>query len=126
VETDVAQRRRVKPRIVVEVSFVEWTRDDLLRHPEFVGVRADKKPRDVKREACPKQLMSRSRWTNQQSSDRRWFRRAGGESSACWGFPVAYSPPQTQGLAPHHPASPTRSHRLRTVPLRSPESWEQL
>jgi hypothetical protein len=29
-------------------------------------------------------------------------------------------------LAPHHPASPTRSHRLRTVPLRSPESWEQI
>jgi ATP-dependent DNA ligase len=28
------------PRVVVEVSFVEWTRDGLLRHPEFVGVRA--------------------------------------------------------------------------------------
>jgi bifunctional non-homologous end joining protein LigD len=50
VETDVAQRRRVKPRIVVEVSFVEWTRDGLLRHPEFVGVRGDKSPREVRRE----------------------------------------------------------------------------
>jgi bifunctional non-homologous end joining protein LigD len=43
--------RWVKPRLVVEVSFVEWTRDGLLRHPEFVGVRADKKPREVTREA---------------------------------------------------------------------------
>jgi bifunctional non-homologous end joining protein LigD len=29
---------------------VEWTRDGLLRHPEFVGVRGDKTPRDVRRE----------------------------------------------------------------------------
>jgi ATP-dependent DNA ligase len=79
VEADVAQLRWVNPRIVVEVSFVEWTRDGLLRHPELVGVRADKKPRDVKREACWKQLMSRSLWTNHQSSDRRRFRRSGGE-----------------------------------------------
>jgi ATP-dependent DNA ligase len=35
--------RWVKPKIVVEVSFVEWTRDGLLRHPEFVGLRTDKK-----------------------------------------------------------------------------------
>jgi ATP dependent DNA ligase-like protein len=31
--------RWVKPKIVVEVSFVEWTRDGLLRYPEFIGVR---------------------------------------------------------------------------------------
>jgi bifunctional non-homologous end joining protein LigD len=36
---DMAALRWVKPMIVVEVSFVEWTRDGLLRHPEFVGVR---------------------------------------------------------------------------------------
>lgn len=40
----------MKPEIVVENSFVEWTRDGLLRHPEFVGVRADKSPREVQRE----------------------------------------------------------------------------
>jgi bifunctional non-homologous end joining protein LigD len=49
-EADMAQLRWVKPRLVVEVSFVEWTRDGLLRHPEFVGVRRDKKPREVQRE----------------------------------------------------------------------------
>ena len=40
----------VKPKIVVEVSFVEWTRDGLLRHSQFVGIRQDKKPREVRRE----------------------------------------------------------------------------
>jgi bifunctional non-homologous end joining protein LigD len=47
---DIATLRWVKPKIVVEVSFVEWTRDALLRHPEFVSIRDDKAPRDVRRE----------------------------------------------------------------------------
>jgi hypothetical protein len=33
----------------VEVSFVEWTRDGLLRHPEFVGGREDKRPTEIRR-----------------------------------------------------------------------------
>ncbi len=37
----------VKPKVVVEVEFVEWTRDGLLRHPHFVAVRDDKAARDV-------------------------------------------------------------------------------
>jgi bifunctional non-homologous end joining protein LigD len=47
---DMSALRWVKPKIVVEVSFVEWTRDGLLRHPEFIGIRNDKDPRAVKRE----------------------------------------------------------------------------
>jgi bifunctional non-homologous end joining protein LigD len=42
--------RWVKPAIVVEVSFVEWTRDGSLRHASFEGLRDDKPPRDVARE----------------------------------------------------------------------------
>jgi ATP-dependent DNA ligase len=34
----------------VESAFVEWTREGLLRHPKFVGLREDKKARDVTRE----------------------------------------------------------------------------
>lgn len=49
-ETDMASLRWVKPSLVVEVSFVEWTRDGLLRHSEFVGMRPDKPARDVCRE----------------------------------------------------------------------------
>jgi len=42
--------RWVKPALVVEVSFAEWTRDGSLRHAAFVGLRDDKSPRDVVRE----------------------------------------------------------------------------
>jgi len=37
----------VKPEIVVEVSFADWTADGILRHSRFVGVRDDKPPADV-------------------------------------------------------------------------------
>jgi bifunctional non-homologous end joining protein LigD len=40
----------VKPRLVVEVSFVEWTRDGLLRHSQFLGIRHDKNAVQVRRE----------------------------------------------------------------------------
>jgi bifunctional non-homologous end joining protein LigD len=40
----------VKPALVVEVAFVEWTRDNSLRHASFVAIREDKKAKDVKRE----------------------------------------------------------------------------
>jgi bifunctional non-homologous end joining protein LigD len=40
----------VKPRIVVEVAFTEWTRDGSLRHAAFAGLRDDKPPREVRRE----------------------------------------------------------------------------
>jgi ATP-dependent DNA ligase len=40
----------VQPRIVVQVSFIEWTVHGKLRHPRLVGVRYDKSPREVVRE----------------------------------------------------------------------------
>ena len=41
----------VRPEVVVEVKFNEWTADERLRQPIFLGVRDDKDPRDVTREA---------------------------------------------------------------------------
>ncbi|MDQ6717980.1 MAG: DNA ligase D [Gemmatimonadota bacterium] len=41
----------VKPRVVVEVKFSEWTADRRLRQPIYLGVRDDKKARDVGRES---------------------------------------------------------------------------
>jgi ATP-dependent DNA ligase len=41
----------IMPTVVVEVSFVELTRDDLLRHSQFVALRQDKRARDLTREA---------------------------------------------------------------------------
>jgi bifunctional non-homologous end joining protein LigD len=49
-EADMRTLRWVKPRVVVDVAFVEWTRDGLLRHPQFVGIRTDRRPLTVVRE----------------------------------------------------------------------------
>ena len=40
----------VKPAIVVQVSFIEWTVHGKLRHPRLIDVRFDKEPREVVRE----------------------------------------------------------------------------
>jgi bifunctional non-homologous end joining protein LigD len=42
----------VKPKIVVEVQFVEWTSDGHLRHPSLLGIRKDKRPHEVVRESA--------------------------------------------------------------------------
>ena len=47
---DMTKLRWVKPTVVIEVSFVEWTRDGALRHSEFLGIRDDKRPSQVRRE----------------------------------------------------------------------------
>ncbi len=43
----------VRPELVAEVAFSEWTTDGRLRHPRFVGLRDDKPAREVVREAPP-------------------------------------------------------------------------
>jgi bifunctional non-homologous end joining protein LigD len=40
----------VKPELVAEVMFTEWTGDGKIRHPSFQGLRADKTPRETKKE----------------------------------------------------------------------------
>ncbi len=45
----------VKPKIVVEVKFSEWTDDGKLRQPIYLGTRDDKKARDVGREGSSMQ-----------------------------------------------------------------------
>ncbi|MGE0446094.1 MAG: non-homologous end-joining DNA ligase [Vicinamibacterales bacterium] len=40
----------VRPVLVCEVVFTEWTTDGKVRHPSFQGLRGDKKPREVVRE----------------------------------------------------------------------------
>ncbi len=41
----------VRPELVVQVAFLEWTGHGKLRHPRFIGLRADKAARDVIRES---------------------------------------------------------------------------
>ena len=40
----------VRPQLVCEVRFTEWTSDGKIRHPAFKGLRADKKAKEVRRE----------------------------------------------------------------------------
>ena len=43
--------RWLKPELVTQIEFAEWTPDGHLRHSKFIGLREDKDPRDVVREA---------------------------------------------------------------------------
>jgi bifunctional non-homologous end joining protein LigD len=40
----------VEPLLVAQIKFTEWTSDDQLRQPVFLGLRSDKDPKDVVRE----------------------------------------------------------------------------
>jgi bifunctional non-homologous end joining protein LigD len=48
----------VRPKLVCEVKFTEWTKDGQMRHPAFVGLRGDKRATNVVRE---KELRLRKR-----------------------------------------------------------------
>jgi bifunctional non-homologous end joining protein LigD len=50
-EEDMKILKWVRPWLVAEIAFTEWTRDGHLRHSSFVGVRDDKKADEVVREA---------------------------------------------------------------------------
>jgi DNA ligase D-like protein (predicted ligase) len=40
----------LRPELVAQIGFSEWTRDGKLRHPRYLGLRTDKAPGDVVRE----------------------------------------------------------------------------
>ncbi|MDD4168885.1 MAG: DNA ligase D [Desulfotomaculaceae bacterium] len=40
----------LEPELIAEIKFAEWTKDNLLRHASFKGLRADKKPKDIKKD----------------------------------------------------------------------------
>jgi len=41
----------IRPELVAQVKFAEWTTEGILRQPVFLGLRADQSARDVRREA---------------------------------------------------------------------------
>lgn len=51
----------LKPDLVCQVRFTEWTDDGLLRHPVFLGLRNDKRAKEVVREAPPLRPAGRAR-----------------------------------------------------------------
>jgi bifunctional non-homologous end joining protein LigD len=68
---DAANTTWVKPKLIAEVKFTEWTSAGELRHPVFLGLRTDKKATDVTREV-PKPL---SEAKSRPGSRRRAWRR---------------------------------------------------
>jgi ATP dependent DNA ligase C terminal region len=40
----------VRPELVAQIEFLEWTDDDHLRHSKFAGLRDDQHPRSVAKE----------------------------------------------------------------------------
>ena len=49
---DIARRANwVEPKLVAEIAYTEFTRDAILRHPSFIGLREDKAAKSVKLEA---------------------------------------------------------------------------
>jgi bifunctional non-homologous end joining protein LigD len=51
----------LRPKLVAQIEFTEWTKGNHLRHSRFVALRDDKKPRDVIREAVPEKAKSHQR-----------------------------------------------------------------
>ena len=47
---DAANTTWIKPKLIGEVKFTEWTAKGEMRHPVFLGLRTDKKATDVIRE----------------------------------------------------------------------------
>jgi ATP-dependent DNA ligase len=45
-----ADCRWLRPELVGQFEFVEWTPDNHLRHSRFIGLREDKKASEVRRE----------------------------------------------------------------------------
>ena len=43
--------RWLKPVLVGQFEFLEWTADSHLRHTKFIAQRDDKKPKDVRRDS---------------------------------------------------------------------------
>jgi bifunctional non-homologous end joining protein LigD len=72
-----AEAHWVKPELVAEVEFTEWTEDGRLRHPSFKGIREDKAAADVVRErpakpvATPRRAGARAPKTTPPTGGRR-------------------------------------------------------
>ena len=58
----------VRPEIVCEMSFTEWTGDGSMRHPTFEGLREDKDPQQVHKEKSHKTKKGTSHMTSSKNA----------------------------------------------------------
>jgi bifunctional non-homologous end joining protein LigD len=59
----------VKPALVAQVRFTEWTSDGILRHPVYLGLRDDKKARAVTRERDVREVPRKTPEVRHQPGD---------------------------------------------------------
>ena len=100
-------RRWVSPSLVAQVTFTQWTRDGVLRHPVYDGLRGDKRPDEVRRAAL---RPSPDRAAAGAAARSRGARAPSGARAAQSG-PVTRSAP-----APRRPARSKRATRPVAAP----------
>lgn len=61
----------VRPKLVCNVKFTEWTRDGHMRHPVFLGLRTDKAAKDVKLEPMATKKKTATKSAARKVSSRR-------------------------------------------------------
>jgi len=71
----------IRPELVAEIAFTEWTDDGQMRHPVFLGLRADKRPQEVIRETPTQNPAGEGTNADARPSSRR-DRNIGSESPA--------------------------------------------
>jgi bifunctional non-homologous end joining protein LigD len=89
----------VRPDLVAQVRFTEWTEEGLLRHPVYLGMRMDKRARDVRREGAPEQARRAKAGGGQRNPRAR----------------ARHSPRWSIGCRPSRTRGRTATSRCRTV-----------
>jgi bifunctional non-homologous end joining protein LigD len=72
----------IKPKLVAEIAFAEFTDEGILRHPSFVGLREDKPAKDVVREV-PKHIESVTKTSKRKPA------KKGGASAEDFGIEIS-------------------------------------
>ncbi|HYG61680.1 MAG TPA: DNA ligase D [Thermoanaerobaculia bacterium] len=93
----------VKPELVGEVAFTEWTRDGVLRHPTFQGLREDKSPQEVRRE-LPQALPPEAGGEDEPAEPARSARTARPAAKTAAKKPAAKKAPAKKPAAKKAPA----------------------
>jgi bifunctional non-homologous end joining protein LigD len=125
--------RWLEPELVAEVRFTEWTSDGKLRHPAFLGLRDDKRPRECVREVPgptpdldgDRDMALKSRPDGGKTSRPRPRGRRPVENSKTLPPPQARRPAANPGAAPREAvdskAAPSQA-RLRRKPASTAEA----
>ena len=103
----------VRPELVGQIGFSEWTRDGRLRHPRYLGLRDDKPAREVVRERAvvgPSRSPTRTSCCSPTTASRRPTSPAYYERVAEWMLP------HIKGRPDQHAALPRRDRRQGLLP----------